>query len=195
MLTWAGLLVLVLYSPFGSPELYKQNKIVVYQEGVDFSNRDIANAKGIKNASGNSSGITVPEYTQESKSSTYNVSNSTNNSNGGGPINPDFGDNNTSQSSQNSGLDGDPGFIGSMGKSKSSNQSLQSGQYLSLMSDISPNGVNKPFQGTEGGVGPLTGTTDPGGDPTGPPIPISDGWGFLILLSVVYIILKRYIFN
>ena len=34
------------------------------------------------------------------------------------------------------------------------------------------------------------GGTDPGGDPTGPPIPAGDGWGLLILFGVCYAAFK-----
>ena len=42
MLTWAGLLLLVLYSPIGSPDLYSGNKYYMPAKGVRFGGRSIS---------------------------------------------------------------------------------------------------------------------------------------------------------
>jgi hypothetical protein len=193
MLTWASLLVAVLYSPLGSPELYKEVNPVTYQ-GVNFSNRDIANASKIRNQVGNNSGaISVPNN-NETRNYTYKISGNTSNNNTGSYTARQEDNFSLNQSSQSGEMDPQFGSIG--GGSKSSERSVGSfggNQSLSLNSDLSSVN-NSPFQRATQDA-PLTGTTDPGGDPTGNPIPVGDGWVFLILLSVAYFVAKKYFFN
>ena len=194
MLTWASLLVAVLYSPLGSPELYKEVNPVTYQ-GVNFSNRDIANAsKTIKQAGNNSNGISIPDNNQQPGNSTYKVSGATTNNNSGSYSSRPEDNFSSNQSSQSGEVNGQFGSVSGGKSSDRSTGSLMGSQNLSLNSDLSSVNNNNTSQGANLD-GPLDGTTDPGGDPTGAPIPVGDGWVFLILLSGAYFAAKKFFYS
>jgi hypothetical protein len=222
MLTLASLLVVVLYSPLGSPELYKEanpvtyhgvnfsnidianvskirNQVdnnsnqVTYQE-VNFSNIDSANVSKIRNQVGNNSGaISVPNN-NETMNYTYKISENTSNNKTCSYTAIQEDNFSLNQSSQSIEMNPQFGSIGAGSKSsKRSVVSLGGNQSLSLNSDLSSVN-NSPFhRATQDELS--TETIDPGGDPTGDPIPVGDGWVFLILLSVAYFVAKKYFFN
>jgi len=194
MIIWAGLLIVVLYSPIGSPDLYSSSQNY-YQE-----NRSIAvNAGVIQNApksnyaSDNSSNeLDIPQVSTLSKSS-YSVGNyqsSTGSSHGSS-----YSVQGQSYQSNNSygmggGSNGGNSFIAS-GSSRSSAGSsgvvMTNGiTTLSLTTDLN-NTTSK--QGVANNITAINGT-DPGGDPTGDPIPVGDGWELLLFFSICYATFK-----
>lgn len=194
MLTWASLLLVVLYSPFGSPELYSPKNYFNDNQGVVFDG-EIANAQSVKNkARGGNNELSGPDYSvNTSYSRPYSNSNSGQNTNNDiGSVSSQAANNNSSANST-SGI-GDANFSSSKsGKNSSSDGNSQNNGFASSTSDFSLLANNNTLrQGAVGVVNPLTDTTDPGGDPFGDPIPISDGWGFLLLLSAVYVVVKRF---
>jgi len=195
MLTWASLLLAVLYSPFGSPELYSSKNYFDDNQGVSFKNGEIANAPIVKNkARGGSNGLSVPDYSvNTSNSHPYAISNSGQNINNDiGSVSSLAANNSSNGSTPGAGL-GDANFSSSKsGKNTSSDGNSQNNGFASSSSDFSLLADNNMLRQGAGTVNPLTDTTDPGGDPFGDPIPISDGWGFLLLLSAVYIVIKRF---
>lgn len=77
------------------------------------------------------------------------------------------------------------------GQSNASGVVSQQGYgFTSLSNDLTTTN-NTTRQNTLSGAG--GGGTDPGGDPTGPPIPVGDGWIFLLFLAGGYVIIKRFV--
>jgi hypothetical protein len=75
LITWAGLLVLVLYSPIGSPALYESNKYDVEFRGVDFGGA-IQNAPTIRptGSKNNNANFNLPSYADvERRTSNYSL--------------------------------------------------------------------------------------------------------------------------
>lgn len=194
VLIWAGLLVAVLYSPVGSPELYAPVHYYSSNAGVMYNNIEISNVPNIKSnvdnsysgfagqshSSGMSSGSlsAVSGNTFDSRQNVGYVSWS-NNSRG-------------VQSKQNNIGGGSMLGISPMRKSQGStnNTFAQNTGVVSMTTDMDVSGdfsTTKQSVGT--GVG--DGATDPGDDPTGPPIPLGDGWIFLLVLVSVYSIWKK----
>jgi hypothetical protein len=78
-----------------------------------------------------------------------------------------------------------------LGSGNENSSLLSNSGLLTKSSDISTLNDKNTNKHGFGEDDPL-GTTDPGGDPNGSVIPISDGWGFLLLLAALYAIIKRY---
>ena len=79
------------------------------------------------------------------------------------------------------------GMYGNYGKSSSANSGMASsriyGKELSAVTTLDDEGIPAPDTQLPGGY--IT-SSDPGGDPGGPPIPIGDGIWILLLLSMGY---------
>jgi hypothetical protein len=199
-LTWAGLLLLVLYSPLGSPELFNQNSYYYpIRDGV-YNNGETVNFPVARKNSGNGGGyqaISIPDYTPQSRTYSYSVSGY------GKTTGPNatyatgvnnFSSNINRNSGNSGGMSGGESFSSSGNNSKNKNNMSQETGLLSLSTDLSllaNNAGNRQLAGT----GLTDPTTDPGGDPTGDPIPVGDGSAFLIVLVSIYILLKFKIFR
>jgi len=186
--------MVVLYSPIGSPDLYSPKQYYTSNQGVTFNDKEIQNSPTFKTVNDNSSHeIIVPDYVPELKYNTsYPVKYSDDKSG-----NVHVGENNQpitfqkNGNSQNTGITGISGdfntFIGST--SKQNSKGPNNGFYT-LSTDLNLFGDNNRFSANNGITGTMT--TDPGGDPFGPTIPIPDGWGFLLALAVGYALFKKY---
>ena len=200
IIIWAGLLVAVLYSPIGSPDLYSSQNYYVENRNITTDNVVIQNAPKVNSASENSdNGLDIPDISSMSRP-TYTVSN--NQSANSGSQGSSYGV--QSQSYQNDNTSGSTGqsqegssFISS-GKSSSRNNAGSSAivmtngiTTLSLTNDLSSISTKQstptPYRGGSGG-------TDPGGDPTAPPIPVGDGWGLLVMFGLCYVAFKKRLF-
>ena len=206
VLTWAGLLLAVLYSPFGSPELYGPKRFYIANQGVAFNGSAINYSSKLDNTSKITINNNKKRFSGDGNSGSTENSLLDINNNGG--LKRAFTNNNTGFSSSsnnqgyqisnmadhvsansntNSGIGGDLyTFSGKNSKNKS-NTNLSPG-LISLTTDLSllsTNTTNKQSVGA--GTDP---TTDPGGDPTGDPIPVGDGWIVLFCLSAMYGIWK-----
>jgi len=188
VLPLAGLLLVVLYSPIGSPDLYKQRKYFIENQGVNF-NGGIKNApKGKNNYQNDELELSVPDYSSERKNtaSSYPVKNtaaSYGQSTGYVAIqaNDPFMPNKSSNGST-----GNEGVSFSVGhKSSSDNSNFQNNGITSLNTDLKLFADNSTRQSIQNDQ-PNDGGTDPGGDPTNPPIPVPDGFGFLMILAIGY---------
>ncbi len=202
VLTWAGLLLAVLYSPFGSPELYGPKRFYIANQGVAFNGSTINYSSKIDNTSKISINNNKKKYSSDGYSGSSENSLLEFNNNGG--LKKAFSNNNSGFSSRsnnqsyqisnmadhvsansnaNSGVGGDLySFSGKSSKNKS-NTDLSPG-LVSFTSDLSllPNNTT-----SKQAVGAATDpTTDPGGDPTGDPIPVGDGWFVLFCLAAMY---------
>lgn len=192
VLTWAGLLLLVLYSPLGSPELYSHAKYYAPYQGVVFNGSEIQNSMQIKNkrTTGTPSlnQLSVPDNGQQLKRVfAYSISNAPkpSSSNSGNQV--VLSQDNNVVSNSNNTVDLNATYNGFVARNSKSVENQNFG-LPSLSTDLgllADNNLNKQSAGTG-----LAGTTDPGGDPTGNPIPVGDGWVFLIALSIIYTFLK-----
>ncbi len=206
VLSCAGLLLLLLYSPWGSPDLYSKKIYFAENQGVNFSTCGIKNAYKGEAYSSNYGGaeIKVPDYYAERNKQAHYASNATssssvttnriiaiNRSNAGANLNNRVNSNNTASNSQSSG--NSRSFSSSSTKSQNSNSSQQiSGQIsgasdsfktstvdLSIFSDSTALLASNTAQKSN--------SLDPGlDDPLGEPIPIPEGWSFLIFMAVAY---------
>jgi len=199
IIIWAGLLVAVLYSPIGSPGLYSSQNYYVENRSITTGNIVIQNSPKVNSASENSeNGLDIPDISSMPRTN-YSVSNYQ--SAHSGSHGSSYGV--QSQSYQNVNSSGSTGqsqegssFISS-GKSSSRNSAGSSAivmtngiTTLSVTNDISSNSTKQsatPYRGGSGG-------TDPGGDPTSPPIPVGDGWGLLVMFGLCYVAFKKRLF-
>jgi hypothetical protein len=192
ILTWAGLLLAVLYSPVGSPDLYAPIHYFSANQGVMFNNTEIANAPTIKpTAENNSSGLSIQSYDSERKSqSLYALSGSTFESS---RISGHLSGNSNSESVNVKGNNSGGSMIGVSpmlkGRSSSNGATTQNTGIISLTTDMT---MLEDFSTNKQSVGAGDGGTDPGGDPSGPPIPVGEGWIFLLVLVSVYSIWKKF---
>ena len=196
VLVWAGLLLVVLYSPIGSPDLYSNRQYFSANQGVVFDGAVIENAPSVSSSSGNnSSSSSDPSFELTGiGNNSYSASSSTSND-----VNQGFG----GGGSMNSGLEsrqikGGSSFGGGFGFGGSTNSKNSkgntSGQVFgasSLGTDLTMLGENNSTKQSVGYT-PGSGGTDPGDDPNGPPIPVGDGWFVMLVFSIVFAIWKNY---
>ena len=193
IIVWAGLLIVVLYSPVGSPDFYSSQNFYVVNQPVSVSKGTTVNTPKATNASENNSGESgIPDINSD-LTSNHPVGNykSGNASTGGSS----YGIMQTqSYQNTNAGSDGMAGgssFIASRGSRNSEGTSgISMTNGITTLSISSGLNTATSRQGAKAGD-PQTGGTDPGGDPDGPAIPVGDGWGILVLFGAVYIILKK----
>ena len=198
VLVWAGLLIVVLYSPIGSPDFYSSagNYYVAYQP-VTVNNAPILNAPKTNSlVESNSDELIIPDVNLTSKTNTNIGGYHSGNASSGGST---YGSMQT-QSYQNtnagSGSAGGGSFIASGGSRSSAGSSgiiMTNGiATLSTTTNLSNTTTRQSVNTDITSVG----GTDPGGDPTGDPIPVGDGWGLLILFGIVYCVFKsKYIYT
>jgi len=198
LITWSALLLVILYSPIGSPDLYSTKKYFTPNQGVQFAGVEIQNAPSLKNRM-NYQVPSVPDFNSPELSdiASYSVSVSEKSINSGSEAIPTqaYSLKNSSQKNDNS-----EGFnIGSGGSINSNKETKQQVNppltgFMALTTDLNGLSTNSPFQGVNGYVA-NTGATDPGfNDPVGDPIPIGDGSGLFIVFGLSYAILKKRFF-
>ena len=198
LLSWAILALVIVYSPIGSPDLYTNNQYIVYNQGVNF-NGGIANAPK-SHSYGEQNDLPevgLPTYTPAPKTYTVNSSASsstvTNNQSSYSVSAPSNIRTSTSGSSAGGAVTG----IATFGSGRSSqNNAIDQNtgvSSLTLSSDLS--GLQNTAVTTKQAASQTTldGGTDPGGDPTGPPIPVGDGYWILMLMAGIYILKIRII--
>ena len=198
--TWAALLLVVLYSPIGSPDLYSSSD---YYAGIPNANLSGSNttSPGFTESGGDYNELDVPDYSsaesstkQPSGSYGYTTPSSDNTSSGAGSYVAS-----ETQSYQNL-KDGSSG-AGGGGSTFISNNGSGGGSDASSAVSMTSGGIttlssaavttNSTLQ-----AAPPSQTTGhhPPHDPTQPAIPVGDGWVFLLLLAVGYGIIKKRFF-
>jgi hypothetical protein len=192
LLTWAGLLVAVLYSPVGSPDLYSPMHYYSANQGVMFNGADIVNAPTNGSAgSGRQSFSITPDNPDLLKNgSAYVIVNSdqaVSRQNGATAMTTPAGNGNRG----GGGTANDGDFAMSARKSKSSNSSnTATNGVVAMNTDFTAFSSKQQSNNYT----PFTGATDPGDVVTGPPIPVGDGWIFLLLLAIGYAGWKKFRF-
>ncbi len=194
LLSWAILALVIIYSPIGSPDLYTGNKYIVYNQGVNFSG-GIANAPKVHNYNDQypSPDLGIPTYTPEQKSYTVNsASGSSNkvNKETNYSVSTAITGRTGTNTSGTGGVTGIANFSSTGSSQKNSIDQNTGIGTLTLSGDLTT--IQNPTTTTRQGAGAsLNGGTDPGGDPTGPPIPVGDGFWISMFLAVIYILIKR----
>ena len=185
------MLLIVIYSPIGSPDLYKHQIYYNQNQGVNFSGA-IENAPRVGNISTNENNdISIPTYTAPRKNySTYSVdAPKKNNSSAASTVGSASGKTVSKQNNTtgNGGSFGGSSFSSS--RKKADNNVSQQIGVNTFSTDLSLNGDSTTRQSVD--YTPGSGATDPGEDPEGPPIPVGDGYWFLMLLAVGYLVWKK----
>jgi len=194
IIVWAGLLIVVLYSPIGSPELYTSQNFYVQNQNVAIKKGEILNSPKNNSTSGTASDeLDIPDVNLSSKSSyssgNYTSANATSQgSSGGGMQTQSYQNYNSATGTMNG--NGTPLLANRSSRigEGSSGISMTNGiTTISTTSDIN-NTTNK--QSVSNQTNGTSGGTDPGGDPTGDPIPVGDGWVILVFFGVCYVAVK-----
>ncbi|MDR3652978.1 MAG: hypothetical protein P4L34_08415 [Paludibacter sp.] len=192
--TWAGLLLAVLYSPIGSPDLYTSKSYFIPNQGVVFNGGEIKNAPAISQQDGNNyNELDVPDYSSNLKTN-YAVNNypsSTYKSSTPNTYSVQTPTNQNPKASSGADIGSGGVFISnnSSGRSSANSNTVVMNNGITTMSTNLVTGNVRQL--ATNGTLDTGGGTDPGGDPTNPPIPVPDGWGFLLLLAAGYGILKQ----
>jgi len=195
IIVWAGLLIVVLYSPVGSPGLYSSQNYFIVNQPVTVNTGTTLNAPKAKYSSeNNDNDFTIPEVPSELTSNHTAASYQSGSTSSGGSS---YGSLQTqSYQNTNSGsgnMGGGGSFIASGGsKSNSSGSSgITMTNGITSISTTSNMNNNNSKQSVINQTTTIPGGTDPGGDPTGNPIPVGDGWGILVFLGMCYVAFKK----
>jgi hypothetical protein len=195
VLILAGLLVGILYSPIGNPNDYSSLYYYSVNPGVQFGG-GIANVPK-SNYSGDYADpdFSISDYQQGQKNNvSYNIPNGGNgveNLGSAMQVNSAIASNNTQSGGGSGG-----GIAVGMSSSRSSSKSNTTSQgygFTSISGDLANNSATNTTKDAVQHYALSKGGTDPGGDPTGRPIPVGDGWLFLLVLAASYVIVKRYV--
>ena len=209
--TWAALLLVVLYSPIGSPDLYSSSDYYAGVPNANLSGSNIGSSPNFDGSGSDYNELNVPDYSSAESSSkssagySYTAPASGNTSSGAAASYSTS----ESQSYQNS-KDGSSGSTGgggstfisnngsSGGSDASSAVSMSSGGITTLSANLSMNSATKAPKSPGAQYNP-NGVNDggqhPGSNPDqGTRAPISDGWVFLLLLAAGYGIIKKRFF-
>lgn len=195
ILAWAGLLVAVLYSPVGSPDLYVAARYSSHLRGGMYGAAKISDVPTLKtNVTGGSGATGNQAYSTGFRGQNqYSVS--------GNNFDAKFNSGSTGFFS-NSGIQNARDKTSTVGSSwitissfgsRGSNNSTvaQNTGVVSMSTDMS---MFEDYSTTKQSVGAGgDGGTDPGGDPTGPVIPVGDGWIIMLALVSGYTIWKKFI--
>jgi len=197
LITWACLLLVILYSPIGSPYLYSPTTYFIPSQGVQFEKGGIQNVHNLGRAGNNDQESSAPDFNtpELGKIAAYPVSGAQNSFNKSvGSTSQGYGQLASDQKNGNSAGSniGSGGFYSFNSKSSTKNDNApNSTGFMALTTSLNGSSTNTPFQGVNGYIA-NTGATDPGNNaPFDDPIPVGDGWGVLILLGACYALTRR----
>jgi len=187
-LSWAALLVAVLYSPMGSPELYSSTEYY-YQNGM-YSTSANENISPLVNSSSSKllQSFSSQTYESERNKSIYTISNSeTSKCLFSTSI---FNQTETFKTEGNrSGVDGLFENITIMESSRKDVLADNNSVFSMTPTSTLFEGYSNNRQSI--GYGSNTGASDPGEDPTGSTIPVGDNFVFLLFLALGYVLWKE----
>ena len=193
IVVWAGLLIVVLYSPVGSPGLYSSQNYYAINQSVPVKSGGVMNSlKRTSSSEDAVEGPDIPDISAQHGSNyttgDYQTANSTS------QVSSYYIDNKSIQNTNSASTGGAGVSIIAGGGSRSSNGTsgiTMANDLASITStDISTTNTGSK-QRAPSSTQSTSGGTDPGGDPTDPPIPVGDGWGALLLFGGIYALLKR----
>lgn len=192
ILVWAGLLIVVLYSPIGSPDLYYSENYYVENKSVTITGSGSNVTRGNYASDNSDVALDIPDVSSHLKTNysvgSYQSNGSSYQGSSYSVQSPTYQNNNSSGSSFSGGGSGFMAGGSSRGSAGSSAVTMTNGiTSISLTTDLanisSKQSVNNYVAGTGG--------TDPGGDPSGNPIPVGDGWGLLVFFGACYAAFKK----
>ena len=189
MLIWAGLFVAVLYSPIVSPDLETKHKYILEQENANYGrieNISSVSKKSMRKVQ------SMPFLTYESEMNNYAYKVTAKEqfeANQKSDISLPFNKIENHQTKVNMDLMVTENVESrSIMKNNTKNVSTNNNVF-SVSSDLASLDDNiRNRQGNN--YSSNLGGTDPGDDPTGNPIPIGDGWVFMLILAVGYALKK-----
>ena len=210
VLSFAGMLLLLLYSPWGSPDLYTKKIYFAENQGVDFRICDIKNApkSGYVQSNSQNNEIAVEDYYSERnkqvhKSGSYSSGSavstsriiSMNKAQGSGSFHvlssSKSNEIHTGSTSSGGGSSFGGESFGSVSTSgnKANRTSPADTGITSTSVDLSMFGDSTVLLASNTAQ-KADGYVDPSGDPMNEPIPIPEGWSFLFLLTGIYAFIK-----
>ena len=189
----AGLLIAVLYSPVGSPDLYASTDY--NSKSLNFApyNATIANAPKMHAVSVNAQDeLNIPELSSLPTSNRgIEITGSKNNQSNGSFIRTarfaSFRNSNTTSN----GMAGSPLLAGGRSRTAAGTSAIIMTNGITTLSMSSDLGNNITRQNATDQTTTTDDLTGPGDPPTGDPIPAGDGWGLLVLFGVGYAIYKK----
>jgi len=191
--TWASLFMVVFYSPIVSPDLYSTNDDFVISQSVDFQNGKIENAPRICRNYTNNSQSSPFETNDSEKSYFHNI------------VTPS-GLNDTKQESTDGSMSYPIGNYQNRGTISAIDEVYirNSATWMSSKKSVlAENNEPVSIAGTQTLFGdvkndrqkidysPNSAASDPGDAPIGNPIPVGDGWLYMLFLALGYAIWKR----
>jgi len=191
LIIWAGLLIVVLYSPIGSPDLYYSQNDCAVNHTASVTTAGVANAPKSGVVS-DDNGLDIPDVATLSKTS-YSVRNTQSSglSSQGSSYSVQTQSYQHTNSSSNSGQNGSGGIFisGGVSRNSASSSAIAMTNGITTLSTTTDLNNQTPKQGANTTIN-STGITDPGDDPIGPPIPVGDGCELLIVFGLLYIAFK-----
>jgi len=191
--TWASLFMVVLYSPIVSPDLYSTDNDFVINQSVEFQNGKIKNAPRSSHDYANNSQSSPFETNESEKSYFHNIVIRS-------------GLNDTKQEATDGSMSYPIGNYQNRG-TKSAIDEVDIRNSATWMSSkisvLAENNGPVSIAGTQTLFGdvkndrqkidynPNSGASDPGDEPIGNPIPVGDGWLYMLFLALGYAIWKR----
>jgi hypothetical protein len=194
VLAWAGLLVVVLYSPVGSPDLYFSANYNTVNQGIAITSAETGNKPSISSYSSASSNggtvsLTPTDYSNKTGGSYSSSGGSAAQFNSGSGAYGSSSGFSKGNSGSSMGVSSMSTFSYASSKKSDGGASLEGGGVMSVNSDFTTSTAGTTVrQGAENGT---MGATDPGDDPGGSPIPVGDGWIFLLVLVSAYTVWKK----
>jgi len=194
IVVWAGLLIIVLYSPVGSPGLYSSQNyytdnqsVPLIRSGFNHSHKVTSSSEDVDNGSAfpENSSTPVTNYTtgnyQSANSLSRGTSYSTNQSS----------DQNTNKSTTSATGGAGISMIARRGSgSNNGNSAIAMTNGIASISTTDLSSTNTITKQSSQQSTQSTGATDPGGDPTNAPIPVGNSWEALMLFGGIYVLLK-----
>jgi len=189
ILIWASLFIVVLYSPIMSPDLYSSNNYSIVNQGSVSPNDQIKNTPFIcKNNANNSQSTSFKTYESEENYFNNRVICSGSNdekqesTTGSMSYSTDVYKNIGNRSMMAAEV-----CLGNSTISKSSKNDVASSM-VSIQTLFDDNKNNRQ----KIDYNPNYGASDPGDDPIGNPIPVGDGWMYMLFLALGYAVWKRF---
>jgi len=198
--TWAALLLVVLYSPIGSPDLYSSPDYAGVPN-ANLSGSSIGNGANFSSESGSDNELDISDYSDDESptkpSASYNYTTPASNNTSGVVASYSTSGSQTYQNSKDGSSGSTSGggstFISnnasSGGSDASSAVSMSNGGITTLSSNVTTNSTLQAAPPTQSAAG----GHHPPHDPKNP-IPVGDGWVFLLLLAASYGIIKKRFF-
>lgn len=221
VLSWAAVLLALLYSPLGSPDLYSKRKYYEPNQGVNFNNISIYKGhepvsfiKTIKNAvkhvtsnDSNDPTFEIP-VNLESKKFNYSVSTVSSKNYRTGSINGNVTYNARKQQSstssggnQMSGSSSNGSYTNNVANHSQSTSTVSSLSFSSNIEVVSTGNTvfsdTTLFADASNNIQPqrINNYSDPGSEPASNPIPVGDGWIALLVMVLSYCGFKMNLFQ